>query len=165
MAKEKGLNDLVRPAALEDAAAAIAVVRESISRCCVADHRNDPDTLQRWLENKTVEAFGRWLGDPENFCVVEEGGGRMEGVGLLRRSGQVLLFYVAPGCQRRGVGRRIHAALEARAAEWGLRRLELESTAEARWFYEALGYAVCGPERAVFGMLRVTPYVKVLLGA
>jgi len=157
------VNEMVRPATIDDAAGAIAVVRESIAVSCVLDHGNDRATLEWWLANKTPEMFGRWIGDAQNFCVVEESGGQVAGVGLLRRSGVVLLFYVAPGWQRRGVGRRIHAALEGQALGWGLRRLELESTAAARAFYESLGYVACGAERAVYGVLRVRPYAKRLL--
>ena len=153
---------MARPATIDDAAEAIEAVRQSISRLCVADHQNDQATLDRWLANKTPEKFGVWIRDPENFCVVEEIDGRVQGVGLVRRNGEVLLFYVAPGCQRKGLGRRIHDALEAHAIGWGLRRLHLESTAGARWFYESMGYAVAGPERQLFGVLRAYPYAKSL---
>lgn len=153
---------MARPATIGDAAEAIEVVRQSISRLCVADHQNDQDTLDRRLANKTPEMFGAWIGDPENFCVVEEIDASVQGVGLVRRDGEVLLFYVAPGYQRKGLGRRIHDALEAHAIGWGLRRLHLESTAGARWFYESMGYAVAGPEKQLFGVLRTYPYAKPL---
>lgn len=150
-----------RPATIDDAIDAIAVVRDAIASC-TADHRNDPATLERWLANKQPENFVQWIASPENFCVVEEVRGKVRGVGVLRRDGELLLFYVAPDHQRLGMGRRIHAELEARAIHAGLSRLHLESTLAARAFYESLGYAPVGPARPLFGVLSVYPYAKLL---
>jgi len=55
-----------------------------------------------------------------------------------------MLCYVSPDAQRRGVGRALYAALEAKARAWGLARLHLRSTVGARRFYENLGYAQSG---------------------
>jgi GNAT superfamily N-acetyltransferase len=153
---------MIRPATKADSAQAIDVVRRSIEVLCVADHRKDRATLERWLANKTQEMFESWIANPENFCVVAEVGGRVRGVGLLRRSGELLLFYVDPGHQRSGLGRGIHAALEEQARSWGLDKLHLESTATARPFYEALGYRSAGPETSLFGVLRAYPCEKAL---
>src|SRR3979409_2171265 len=49
----------VRDAVPEDAAAACQVVRRSIAALCLADHRNDPEIMGRWLGNKTPEYSGR----------------------------------------------------------------------------------------------------------
>ncbi|MFO1349927.1 MAG: GNAT family N-acetyltransferase [Gammaproteobacteria bacterium] len=153
---------MARPAKIGDAVDVIEVVRQSILQLCQADHHNDQTTLDRWLGNKAPETFGVWIEDPENFCVVEEIDGRVGGVGLVRRSGELLLFYVAPGHERKGLGRRIHEALEAQAIAWGLKRLHLESTFYARRFYEALGYEFSGVERPLFGVLKAYPYTKSL---
>jgi len=115
----------------------MGVVRRSITVLCVPDHLGDEETLATWLANKTPETFRGWLSTPDNFCVVAESRGSLLGVGLLRREGKILLFYVAPGSQRQGIGHAIHVALEARAVQWGLPFLHLESTAVARHFYEA----------------------------
>ena len=53
-----------------DADAAVRVLRRSITELCVADHHNAPTTLQKWLQNKTVENFHSWLAAESNFCVV-----------------------------------------------------------------------------------------------
>src|SRR4030081_887953 len=47
----------VRDAGPEDAAAACQVILRSIAELCVADHRNDPEILGRWLSNKTPDMF------------------------------------------------------------------------------------------------------------
>ena len=62
---------MVRDALPEDAAAAVAVLRASIAELCVADHQNDPASLERWLRNKTVQNFVAWLADPANCVVVK----------------------------------------------------------------------------------------------
>jgi GNAT superfamily N-acetyltransferase len=152
---------MLRLATAYDACDAIEVVRDAIM-ACTADHRNDPATLERWLANKQPESFARWTANPDNFRVVEEVEGRVRGVGVLRRDGELLLFYVAPDYQRHGLGRKIHAALEARANEWDLAKLHLESTLAACQFYESLGYRSDGPAKRLFGVLGVYPYVKPL---
>src|SRR5689334_10439097 len=109
-----------RPATIHDAAQAIEVVRQSITLLCVPDHHNNPVTLDKWLSNKKTESLEAWISNPDNFCVVGELDGKVQGVGLLQRGGDLLLFYVAPGFERRGLGRSIHEALMAKAAQWGL---------------------------------------------
>jgi GNAT superfamily N-acetyltransferase len=152
----------VRPAEQKDADAAIDVVRRSISQLCIADHRNDEKTLATWLVNKTPQHFLSWLSNVDNFCVVVESNSRLLGVGVLNRSGEILLFYLAPGAQRQGIGRMIHAALEEKAGQWGLTSLHLDSTALACSFYEALGYRPTGPAMARHGVLQCFPYAKQL---
>lgn len=150
----------VRQAIPKDAEAAAQVVRRSIEELCVADHRNEAGTLDKWLANKTPENLRSWISDPDNFCVVAESSGGLSGVGLIHRSGEIQLFYLAPGLQRQGVGRAIHTVLEEKARTWGLRKLHLDSTFLARPFYEAMGYQPTGAAKTRFGVLRCYPYVK-----
>src|SRR6185295_14627205 len=117
----------VRPAEQRDAEAAIGVVRRSITELCVADHRNDEETLATWLTNKTPRSFLGWLSNADNFCVVAESNDSLLGVGVLQRRGEILLFYLAPGAQRRGIGKLVHAALKKKASQWRLMSLHLES--------------------------------------
>jgi GNAT superfamily N-acetyltransferase len=152
----------VRQAEQRDAEAAVTVVRRSIAELCVADHQGDEETLAKWLGNKRPEIFLSWLSNPDHFCVIAESGRELLGVGLLRRSGEILLFYLLPGSQRQGIGRAIHVALEERAREWGLPLLQLESTAVARKFYEAMGYRPAGGPMHKYGVLQCFPYQKPL---
>jgi hypothetical protein len=58
------VNDIemrIRPAVPEDAPAACEAMRRSITLLCVADHRNNPAILERWLGNKTPEIFRSWI--------------------------------------------------------------------------------------------------------
>ena len=137
-------------------------MRRSITQSCAADHRDDADTLATWLANKTPRHFLSWISNTDNFCVVAEANGRLSGVGLLHRSGEIRLFYLEPGAQRQGIGKMIHAMLEEKATTWGLRKLHLDSTVLARRFYEALGYQPAGATRTRFGVLQCFPYEKAL---
>lgn len=152
----------VRPAIPDDADAVIDVVRKSIAQLCAADHHHDPETLATWLANKTPQNFLSWLSNPDNFCVVAQMNDRLSGAGLLHRSGEIRMLYLAPGSQRRGIGKEIHAALEEKANLWALRKLHLESTALACRFYEALGYQSFGTAKVRFGVLECYPYEKEL---
>jgi GNAT superfamily N-acetyltransferase len=152
----------IRQAEPEDADAVIDVVRKSITELCAADHRHDPDTLATWLDNKTPRDFLEWLENSDNFCVTAQMNGTLSGVGFLHRSGAIRLFFVMPGAQRQGIGRKIHAALEEKARHWALPALHLGSTLLACGFYEALGYQAAGAPKFLFGVLQCYPYEKVL---
>lgn len=149
-----------RIATPQDAEAAVRVLRRSITELCVPDHRNDPATIQQWLENKTVENFRAWLASKNNFCVVTELDGHVNGVGMINRSGEIQLCYLAPESQGRGVGSAILAALENEARAWGLKKLRLESTVSARAFYERRGYIPGGKTTGGFGLSSCYPYEK-----
>ncbi|HEY1287704.1 MAG TPA: GNAT family N-acetyltransferase [Burkholderiales bacterium] len=151
---------VVRRAEPHDAEAAVAVVRRSISELCCDDHRGDADTIARWLSNKTVQNFTSWMANDDNFFVIAENRGHLSGVGLLHRSGEINLFYMAPNAQRQGLGKAIHVALEQKAQEWGLREMKLDSTLLACPFYEKLGYHPAGAKRPRFGVLCSYPYKK-----
>jgi len=152
----------VRRAEPRDAQAAAKVLRRSITELCVLDHQGDADTLEKWLANKTPQNFLSWLASDDNFCVIAEGDSQVLGVGLLHRSGEVRLCYLAPGAQRQGIGKAIYLALEEQAKAWELKNLRLESTVTARQFYEAMGFQSAGMATAGFGISHCHPYEKPL---
>ena len=107
---------IVRPAHSDDAAAAVAVLRASIT-ACTRDHQDDPSTLARWLENKTVDTFRSWLESAHNLILVAEDHGVLTGVGLLANDGYIRLCYVEPSRQGRGVARCQQASVPTRYAD------------------------------------------------
>jgi GNAT superfamily N-acetyltransferase len=150
-----------RAAEAGDAEAAVSVLRRSIVELCVVDHQNDAATLEKWLQNKTVEDFHAWLANERNSCVVTESGSTLNGVGMIGRDGEIRLCYVSPEAQGRGFGRAILRALEEKAAAWGLQKLRLASTVMACAFYEKHGYIFVGDHRACgIGLARCYPYEK-----
>ena len=150
----------VRPAVAADAAAALDVVRRSIVELCVADHRNDADTIAQWLANKTVEQFLRWIASDRHYCVVAEDDNGICGVGLIEDDGEIQLCYVRPGAQNRGHGAAILERLEAQARHWRLARIRLKSTGPAQGFYEHHGYRSSGLAERGFGITRPLAYAK-----
>ena len=152
----------VRAARPADAEAAAEVLRNSITKLGVADHQNDPGTLETWLQGKSATDFLGWLADDDQFCVVAQSREKVRGVGLIDRSGEIRLCYISPRVRGRGVGSTILAALEQKAAAWGLTSLRLQSTASARPFYERHGYVPDGESTHAFGISRCYPYRKEL---
>ena len=60
-AKSQRMNAHIRTPSLDDANAICQVIRRSITECCAADHKDDPELLAAWLQNKTTDNVGRWL--------------------------------------------------------------------------------------------------------
>jgi len=152
----------IRDAVAEDAPAACQVMRRSIAELCVADHRNDPAILARWLSNKTPEVFLTWLAQPASSLLVAVEGGNILGVGAVTDAGDITLNYVSPDARFRGVSRAMLGALEARAAERGNTRCTLASTETARRFYQAAGYTEVGPPTEKCGTSSGYPMSKAL---
>jgi GNAT superfamily N-acetyltransferase len=140
----------IRNAASEDAPAACETMRRSIAELCVADHRNDPAILGRWLSNKTPETFKSWI-RPGNSLLVAAENDNMLAVGNVTDTGEITLNYVSPDARFRGVSTALLGALEQRAMERGNKRCTLTSTETARRFYLARGYSEDGPADGKFG--------------
>ena len=152
----------IRDGQAEDAPAASEVLRQSIAELCVADHRNDPIILARWLSNKTPEFFRSWIKQPGNSLLVAVEGEDILAVGSVTDEGKVTLNYVSPDARFRGVSRALLGALEARAVQRGNMRCTLTSTKTARRFYLANGYVEDGLPVGEFGTNSGYPMSKTL---
>ena len=151
----------IREARQEDAAAACEVLRRSIQRLCAADHGNDPAVPAHWLGNKTPENMAAWIAAPGGGVLVAVEGGAVLGVGSVSAGGRIGLNYVAPEARFRGVSKAMLLALEHKARAAGATRCTLESTATARRFYLAAGYAETRPPVPCSGALA-WPMAKAL---
>jgi len=152
---------MIRDAVPEDAAAACEVMRRSIAQLCVADHRNDPKILWRWLSNKTPAIFKSWI-RPDNMLLVAVEGTRIVAVGCVTDVGEITLNYVSPDARFRGVSTAMLNALERRARECGIGRCKLSSTKTALRFYLARGYSQDDPADGNFGTNSAYPMSKEL---
>jgi hypothetical protein len=74
----------IRDAVPADAPAGYAIRRRSIAELCLADHKNDPVILARWLGNKTVENFDAWINQADNSLMVAMEDGEILAVGSVR---------------------------------------------------------------------------------
>ena len=142
----------IRIAVPEDAAAACAVLRRSITECCVQDHGDKPEVLQAWLGNKTPDNVAGWFTTPSNFALVAERDGVIVGVSLLTQAGKLSLCYLLPEALHQGMGKAMLHAVEARARAWEISILKLHSTASARDFYARNGYIQAGKEKSCYGV-------------
>jgi GNAT superfamily N-acetyltransferase len=150
---------IIRNAALEDASAACETMRRSMAELCIADHRNDPTILERWLSNKTPEIFKSWI-RPGNSLLVAVENNNILAVGNVTDAGEITLNYVSPDARFRGVSMALLGALEKRAIERGNKRCTLTSTETARRFYLARGYSEDGPADGKFGTASGYPMSK-----
>ena len=142
----------IRIAVPEDASAACAVLRRSITECCGLDHGNQPAILQSWLGNKTAENVASWIASPSNYTVVALQDGELVGISLLTQAGKLSLCYVLPEVLHAGIGKAMLAAVEAHACSWGIRVLRLHSTVTAHDFYARHGYILAGKEKSCYGL-------------
>ena len=142
----------IRIAEPTDALAACNVLRRSITECCVLDHQDDPVILDAWLGNKTPQMVSSWFSSPTNFSLVAELDGEVAGVALLTGAGKLALCYLLPGMQRRGIGKALLERVEQQAALWGVKALQLHSTASGQPFFAAHGFVEDGKARSPYGV-------------
>ncbi|MGJ5180371.1 GNAT family N-acetyltransferase [Bradyrhizobium oligotrophicum] len=153
---------IIRDATPDDAAQACAVLRASIIDLCVADHRNDPGILSRWLANKTPENVAAWACAEGASLLVAVEGDAISAVGGLTHPGEITLNYVSPQARFRGVSSALLAELERRAAAHGACDVALLSTETAHRFYLARGYVDVGVPAGKFGTAASYPMSKAL---
>ena len=130
----------IRFGQLQDATAAVAVLRGSIRELCHADHLGDADRIESWLANKTPKAWALWIANPDARVYAATDSGRILGVGMMTTSGEILLNYVLPAARFQGVSKALIGAMEAEAVALGLDTCSLDSTRTAEAFYLAPGY-------------------------
>ena len=150
----------IRDASPNDAPAACEVLRRSISELCIADHRNDPTLLQRWLSNKTPETVASWIERPDNSLLIAIERSAVLAVGSVTDAGEITLNYVSPEARFRGISRALLGALEARAIQRGNVSCSLFSTETAHRFYQTGGYVDAGSPAGKFGMASGYPMFK-----
>jgi GNAT superfamily N-acetyltransferase len=150
----------IRDAKPEDAKAARDVLRASIAELCVADHRNDPAILKRWLANKTPENVAAWSADPDASLLLAVEDGVVMAVGSVRNDGEITMNYVSPAARFRGASSALLAALEARAKQRGNTSCSLFSTETAHRFYLDRGYVGAGVPQGKFGTSSSYPMWK-----
>lgn len=140
----------IRPAKIEDAQAALALVRRSIVDLCRGDHFGDPLTLEGWLANKTLKNMEAWITKLGSVVVLAERGGHLAGVAGLTAAGDLILLYVAPEDRFQGVSKALLAECEKRAKEMRLPRLRLTTSFTARKFFLDRGYEIEEEEGDIF---------------
>ena len=118
-----------------------ALIRDSITLLCNADHKDDPANLDHWLSKRTVENLEEIIFKPESkgFVCVENGS--IVGISHVTREGELTLCYVHPEYLGLGIGAKVLTMVESQARHWGLEGIKLVSTTTAKPFYERHGYS------------------------
>lgn len=142
----------IRKADMADAAAACQLLCRSIEEGCRAEHGGDPALLAAWLGNKTPENVRTWFASAANHAVLAHDNDQLLGLALLTQAGKVALCYVRPDVLRQGIGSAMLAALEAKARDWNIGRVHLQSPPGASSFFERHGYTNGGKDKACFGL-------------
>ena len=142
----------VRRATDADAEAMSAVLIASISRLCVADHRNDPALIAGWTRNKSPEGVRKMLAVADTALFVAEREGVVVAVGCTMGPDEIGLNYVHPAHRFAGASKALLAAMEQALREHGASAATLTSTATAHGFYRARGWQDAGPPRMDLSM-------------
>lgn len=134
---------LIRRFRPEDAEAASRMIAASLRET------NGPDYPAEEIEE--LAAFYSPAGvlrrAEESHMYVACGDGTVIGCGAIsgyngsETESYIMTLFVLPGCQGRGVGRRLLETLEADEIFQRAERVELSSSITARGFYKKLGYA------------------------
>ena len=141
---------IVRAATLDDVDDMSDVLIASITALCVADHRNDPKAVSRWLANKRPAGIRKWFANPDNKLFVAELDGNIAAVGAISISREIIVNYVSPEHRFRGVSKVLLKTMEV---ELGPGEATLTSTATALRFYRRMGWTDAGEVESFGGMV------------
>jgi GNAT superfamily N-acetyltransferase len=144
-----------------DAGIISRIVERSIRVGCALDHRNDPQTVDTWTRNKSIEHVQPWLSDPRLYLNIALLQDKPVGVAMAAISGKVAFCYVQPEWFRRGAGLALVRDLERWLTDKGLAHARLNSTRTGEAFYRHLGYQPCAETFTVAGLHSI-PMRKVL---
>lgn len=95
--------------------------------------------ITAWSGKRTAASFRRAMTAGGEMMFVAEASGRLAGFSSLHGDG-IYALYVHPRYARHGVGTRLLAVAERRAARRGVTRVWLDATLTALPFYRARGY-------------------------
>lgn len=115
-----------------DTQAIASVICESI-HACHADHHNDPKEIANWTANKTPENITNWM--VNNVAISFFDKDNIVGFAMLSPKGELLLNYVLPSHQGKGVGKAMLNTMIQHAKSQNLAEIYLESTKTAKDFY------------------------------
>ena len=152
----------VRSATKADATTICDVIRRSITNLLAAEHQHDEATLTAWLENKTVENALKWISARDRYSIVAVEEDRVCGFGMIKKTGEIGLLYVAPEARFQGASKLMLQALEQQAVLWGLTSVAATSSLTARAFYLKCGYMPSGEPVRGFGITHGYPVSKTL---
>ena len=161
--KQSPPSACIRTATSDDADAACAAVRRSISEICGPDYGHEEPGMSDWLANKTADNFKKWIESPDALSVVAIAGAEdVVGFGRISRDDWVQMCYIVPEALHQGYGKALLRTMERQAAQWGLDAVRLHSSITAKAFYERNGYRLTGEPKMFGSTLGDFPFAKTL---
>lgn len=147
---------IIRPAVASDAEALTGLIFRS-----KASNGYDVEFMEACRDELRVSTHSLTVAE---YWVADEAG--PVGCFALATDGSVARvenFFVDPDYQRKGIGRKLWAKIQARAVETGCNRLILDADPNALPFYEAMGFSVVGevPSGSISG--RMLPRMELSL--
>lgn len=132
-----GNQTLIIRAAKQDDLPALLQLRADSIGAITAGY--DSDTLQQWLHFNPTDRYLETI-RVRNLLVASNGDAILGCAGLYLPKTQLIATFVHPDCGGTGVGRRLVAAVEERARQFGLPQMLVESALNATPFYQSCGY-------------------------
>jgi putative acetyltransferase len=134
---------VLRPAVPVDAPALWAVHTRAVRHLAAAHYT--PAQVDAWSARTTPASYAEPI-VAGCLVVAADPDGRVAGYGeLAPDEGVIRAVYVDPDYARRGVGRALVQALEARAKDAGFAEVTLDASRNAVPFYQSLGYRSLAP--------------------
>ena len=131
-------NVSIRDATLADIPEIHRVHKASIEKLCAASY--SPTIIEAWASNPNMDRYAKILG-PGFKCLLATKQGVVCGYGSIDITKSLLAsLFIHPDHAGGGVGALLLHALEAAAVEQGLTNLSIESSLNAKKFYEKHGY-------------------------
>jgi len=132
---------MIRRATPDDASALVSLHRESIMELCAAAYSEEE--LVAWTTGVDSTIYEAPM-EAGNVVVAVENE-TIAALGVFDPSESLInALYVAPDAVRRGIGRGLMTAIEARLVGAGVDEARLNATLNAVPFYAALGYSALG---------------------
>lgn len=122
----------------------VILLKRSIIELCGPDYGNDKKILSEWLENKTEKNVIKWTESEHTYAVTALVEKNIVGFGLSSVEGEMLLLYILPEYNRKGIGQSIYHYIESLLLQNNVTTVVTYSTITAKPFYTAMGFSQFG---------------------
>jgi N-acetylglutamate synthase-like GNAT family acetyltransferase len=112
-----------------------------------AYHKELVDTFDEFYIDKTKDYIRQALENPDNYTIVEKYNDRIIGFIQLKVNkinGTISHLYILPGYEGNSVGTQLFSLIKEQAVQLNISKLLIESTLNARTYYEKLNFVNYG---------------------
>ena len=128
---------MIREAQIQDIPEIIQVIHNSI-RSCIQDHQRNESVIQTWLEQANHANIMLWMLYNDSWVYISQE--RVVGFILVSDKGEILLNYICPECQNRGIGTALLMNMMKCFRQKNINEIHLQSTHTALPFYQKYGF-------------------------